>query len=133
VNLPDYSVPGNVIVGIDGTCYTILSAQAGPITVVWNGQAIYNNCISCLPSNPCPTPTPTPTVTSNLTPTPTPTKTTTPTPTRTTTPTPTKTPTPTRTTTPTPTRTPTPTPTKTPANITVGPFTSFVTFESYNC
>ena len=135
VNLPDYSVPGNVIVGIDGSCYTILSAQSGPITVVWNGQAIYNNCISCLPSNPCPTPTPTPTPTSGLTPTPTPTRTLTPTPTRTLTPTVTKTPTvtPTRTLTPTPTKTPTPTPTRTPLNVPPGPYTSFVTFDSYNC
>jgi len=139
VNLPDYSVPGNVIVGIDGSCYTILSAQSGTVTVVWNGQTIYNNCISCLPSNPCPTPTPTPTVTSNLTPTPTPTKTKTPTPTptKTTNLTPTPTPTKTKTPTPTPTKTttPTPTPTKTPtpANAAVGPFTAFVSFNSYNC
>ena len=47
--------------------------------------------------------------------------------------TPTPTPTPGLSPTPTPTKTPTPTPTRTPANITVGPFTSFVTFESYNC
>jgi hypothetical protein len=135
VNLPDFSVPGNVIVGDDGSCYTVLSSQSGPITIVWNGQTVYNNCISCLSLNPCPSPTPTPTPTSGLTPTPTPTRTLTPTPTRTLTPTVTKTPTvtPTRTLTPTPTKTPTPTPTKTPANIAVGPFTSFVTFESYNC
>jgi hypothetical protein len=135
VALPDFSVPGNVIVGDDGSCYTVLSSQSGPITIVWNGQTVYNNCISCLSLNPCPSPTPTPTPTSGLTPTPTPTRTLTPTPTRTLTPTVTKTPTvtPTRTLTPTPTKTPTPTPTRTPLNVPPGPYTSFVTFDSYNC
>ena len=88
---------------------------------------------------PTPTPTQTPTTTTTKTPTPTPTVTTTPglspstTPTKTPTPTVTKTKTPTPTVTKTPTPTPTKTPTPTPVNAAIGPFTSFVTFESYTC
>ena len=96
---------------------------------------------------PTQTPTQTPTPTQGLTPTPTKTPTPTPglsptptnTPTKTTTPTKTPTPTPSKTfgLTPTPTKTPTPTPTKTPTrtpiNAAVGPFTSFVSFEVYDC
>lgn len=120
VSLPDYFFGGNVIVGNDGSCYTVISQQSGTVTVVWNGQTVYNNCLSCLSMNPCPTPTPV----ASSTPTPTPTKTKTPTPT------------PTKTVTPTPGLSPTPTPTKTPTPTppsVLGPFTSFVTFEAYNC
>lgn len=80
-----------------------------------------------------PTPTNTPTKTTGLTPTPTNTNTPTPSLTLGITPTPTITPTKTKTPTPTPTKTPTPTPTRTPINVSVGPFTSFVSFEAYDC
>jgi hypothetical protein len=120
VSLPDYFFGGNVIIGVDGLCYTVISQQSGTVSVVWNGQTVYNNCLSCLAMNPCPTPTPV----ASSTPTPTPTKTKTPTPT------PTKTVTPTIGLSPTPT--PTKTPTPTPPSV-LGPFTSFVTFEAYNC
>jgi hypothetical protein len=73
--------------------------------------------------------TPTPGLSQTPTVTPTLTKTPTPTPTKTTTPTVT----PTKTTTPTPTKTTTPTPTRTPPSLAVGPFTAFVSFDSYNC
>ena len=122
--LPNYLVPGTVIVGDDNQCYTILNQQSGPISVVWNGQTVYPNCVPCIVANPCPispTPTPTPTITPGLSPTPTKT------------PTPTVTKTPTRTPIPTPTRTPMPTPTRTPSSGGVGPFTAFVTFDPYNC
>jgi hypothetical protein len=136
--LPNYLVPGTVIVGDDNLCYTILNQQSGPISVVWNGQTLYPNCSSCVAANPCPIPaTPTPTVTPTVTVTPglSPTNTKTPTPTPTITPTRTITPTITRTptVTPTKTKTPTPTPTRTPLNVPPGPYTSFVTFDSYNC
>ena len=127
-------------------------------SVISGSGSVYTEDSSC-DCIPIPTPTPTvtptpglsptatPTATPTVTPRPTTTPTTTPTPTITTTPglspstTPTKTPTPTvtktKTPTPTVTKTPTPTPTKTPTptpvNAAVGPFTSFVTFESYNC
>ena len=127
-------------------------------SVISGSGSVYisNPECGCIP-NPTPTPTvtptpglspsATPTVTPSETPRPTPTTTQTPTPTITTTPglspstTPTKTPTPTvtktKTPTPTVTKTPTPTPTKTPTptpvNAAIGPFTSFVTFESYTC
>ena len=122
--LPNYLVPGTVIVGDDNQCYTILNQQSGPISVVWNGQTVYPNCVPCIAANPCPispTPTPTPTITPGLSPTPTKT------------PTPTVTKTPTRTPISTPTRTPMPTPTRTPLIAPPGPYTSFVTFDPYNC
>jgi hypothetical protein len=84
-----------------------------------SGTSYLSEPCGCVPVQPTPTPTITPTP--GLSPTPTPTIT--PTNTKTPTPTPTKTPT------PTPTKTPTPT----PPNVATGPFTSFVTFESYNC
>jgi hypothetical protein len=124
VVLPNYLVPGTVIVGDDNQCYTILNQQSGPISVVWNGQTVYPNCVPCIAANPCPispTPTPTPTITPGLSPTPTKT------------PTPTVTKTPTRTPISTPTRTPMPTPTRTPLIAPPGPYTSFVTFDPYNC
>jgi hypothetical protein len=127
---PNYLVPGNVIVGDDNQCYTILSQGSGPISVIWNGQGLYPNCIPCIADNPCPV-TPTPTNTQTPTVTPTLGLSPTVTPTKTKTPTPTITPTKTKTPTPTPTKTPTPTPT--PASVLVGPFTSFVSFESYDC
>jgi hypothetical protein len=112
-----------------------------------NGSTFIESICSCTPVIPTPTPTststPTPTITSTNTPTPTitpspgSTSTPTPTPSITSTLTPTPTITPTKTMTPTPTKTPTQTPTKTPTptpqSVAVGPFTSFVTFESYNC
>ena len=92
-----------------------------------SGTSYLSEPCGCVPVQPTPTPT------STLTPTPT----ITPTPGLSPTPTPTITPTNTKTPTPTPTKTPTPTPTKTPTptppNVATGPFTSFVTFESYNC
>jgi hypothetical protein len=117
-------VPGTVIVGDYNQCYTILNQQSGPISVVWNGQTTYPNCLPCINAYPCPAqPTPTPTITPTPGLSPTPTKT----------PTPTVTKTPTRTPIPTPTRTPMPTPTRTPSSGGVGPFTAFVTFDPYNC
>jgi hypothetical protein len=126
--------------GLGGTLVDICTDSLQRITPTPTPTPSITPSVTVTPTNtitPTPglssTPTPTPTVTRNLTPTPTPTNTTTPTvtPTKTKTPTPT----PTKTTTPTPTKTPTPTPTKTPTpvNAAVGPFTSFVTFESYNC
>jgi hypothetical protein len=148
VVLPNYLVPGTVIVGNDNQCYTVGTAQSGPISVVWNGQTLYPNCIPCVAANPCPiTPTPTKTLTPTPTPTPglspTPTSTPTITPTRnlipspTVTKTPTVTPTVSKTPNLTPTKTSTPTPTKTPTRTPIiapaGPYTSFVTFDPYNC
>jgi hypothetical protein len=124
VVLPNYMVPGNIIVGNDNQCYTVLNQQAGPISVVWNGQSLYTDCSTCVADNPCPV-SPSPTPVASSTPTPTPTKTSTPTPT----PTKTVTPTPGLSPTPTPTKTPTPT----PVNAAIGPFTSFVSFEAYDC
>jgi hypothetical protein len=120
-----------------------------------NGTTYLESTCTCDPVIPTPTPTTTPTPTQTITPTNTvtptiglsptptntPTKTTglTPTPTKTLTPTPSSTLglTPTPTITPTKTKTPTPTPTKTPTptpvNVAVGPFTSFVSFEAYDC
>jgi hypothetical protein len=117
---PNYFVPGTVIVGDDNQCYTILNQQSGPISLVWNGQTTYPNCLPCINAYPCPAqPTPTPTVTPTPGLSPTPTKT------------PTLTPTPTKTKTPIPTLTPTPT--RTPLIAPPGPYTSFVTFDPYNC
>jgi len=136
--LPNYLVPGTVFVGDDNQCYTVGIQSSGPISVTWNNQTLYPNCIPCIAANPCPIPaTPTPTVTPTVTVTPglSPTNTKTPTPTPTITPTRTITPTITRTptVTPTKTKTPTPTPTRTPLIAPPGPYTSFVTFDPYNC
>ena len=65
VSLPDYFVGGNVIIA-NGLCYTVIGQQTGTVTVVWDGQTVYNNCLSCLSMNPCPTATPTPTPTTTL-------------------------------------------------------------------
>ena len=111
-NLPNTFISGNIIVGTDGKCYYVVTAQLGVVNVVWNNDQ-FTNCEDCIAELPCvtQTPTPTSTVTPTMTKTPTltPTKTKTPTPTLT----PTKTTTPTKTKTPTPTLTRTPTPTTT--------------------
>lgn len=111
--LPTTILPGQVIVGTDNKCYTVITVLNGPISVVWKGPGYtFSDCESCLSELPCLTPTPTPTntvtptITNSKTPTPTPTKTSTPTVTPTKTPTPTVT----KTLTPTVTKTPTPTP-----------------------
>jgi hypothetical protein len=113
VNLPNYFVTGNVIVGSDFRCYEVIIVQFGIVNLTWYNNITFTGCTDCLTELPCTTPTPTPTTTK--TPTPTVTKTPTATPTKTITPTvtPTKTTTPTvtKTLTPTPTKTPTPTPT----------------------
>jgi hypothetical protein len=111
--LPVTILPGQVIVGTDNNCYTVITVLNGPINVVWKGPGfLFSGCTDCLVELPCSTPTPTPTNTSTPTRTPNATPTVTPTKTKTPTPTPTKTvtPTPTKTVTPTPTKTPAPTP-----------------------
>ena len=152
------SCEGGVTIILPVPTFQTGSICAISASVISGSGSVYisNPECGCIP-NPTPTPTvtptpglspsATPTVTPSETPRPTPTTTQTPTPTITTTPglspstTPTKTPTPTvtktKTPTPTVTKTPTPTPTKTPTptpvNAAIGPFTSFVTFESYTC
>lgn len=97
----------------DISCYTILSAPAGPYQSASVVSGPWVNCVDCIGNV---TPTPTPSVTTS--PTVTPTKTSTPTPTSTVTPTISVTPTKTPTKTPTPTvtssvtLTPTPSPTE---------------------
>jgi len=108
-NLPNTFISGNIIVGTDGKCYYVVTAQLGVVNVVWNNDQ-FTNCEDCIAELPCVTQTPTPTSTV----TPTMTKTPTLTPTKTKTPTPTLTPT--KTTTPTKTKTPTPTLTRTPTS-----------------
>jgi len=115
VNLPNYFVAGNVIVGSDFKCYVVVNVQFGIVNLTWFNNITFSSCVDCLTELPCTTPTPTPTNTK--TPTPTVTKTPTVTPTKTVTPTVTKTKTPTPTVTKTKTPTPTtlpPTPTPTP-------------------
>ena len=108
--LPVTILPGQVIVGTDNNCYTVITVLNGPINVVWKGPGfIFSGCTDCLSELPCSTPTPTPTNTS--TPTKTPGETPRATPTRT----PNSTPTPTKTPTRTPGETPRATPTRTPA------------------
>jgi hypothetical protein len=108
--LPVTILPGQVIVGTDNNCYTVITVLNGPINVVWKGPGfLFSGCTSCLSENPCSTPTPTPTNTS------TPTKTPGETPRATQTRTPNSTPTPTKTPTRTPGETPRATPTRTPA------------------
>ena len=152
------SCEGGVTIILPVPTFQTGSICAISASVISGSGSVYisNPECGCIP-NPTPTPTvtptpglspsATPTVTPSETPRPTPTTTQTPTPTITTTPglspstTPTTTPTPTvtktKTPTPTVTKTPTPTPTKTPTptpvNAAIGPFTSFVTFESYTC
>jgi hypothetical protein len=111
--LPVTILSGQVIVGTDNKCYTVITVLNGPINVVWKGPGYtFSGCTDCLVELPCSTPTPTPTNTSTPTRTPNSTPTVTPTKTKTPTPTPTKTVTPTvtKTGTPRPTVTPTPTP-----------------------
>lgn len=102
---------GNTYV-IDGLCYTLIqlntTGRVAPIIY----ERTFDDCSSCISSNPCPTPTPTPTISLTPTITRSPNVTSTPTPTNSITPSPTKT----QTQTPTVTRTPnaTLTPTVTP-------------------
>lgn len=119
---------GNTYV-IDGLCYTLIqlntTGRVAPIIY----ERTFDDCSSCISSNPCPTPTPTPTISltptitrsPNVTSTPTPTHSITPSLTKTQTQTPTVTRSPNATSTPTvtptitrsPNATPTPTPTST--------------------
>ena len=118
---------GNTSTFSAGTGYASTICATSVEKLTGSGTSYLLEPCACDPVQPSPTPTstqtPTPTVTPTigLSPTPTPTIT----------PTKTSTPTPTKTLTPTPTKTPTPTPT--PASVAVGPFTSFVSFEAYDC
>lgn len=116
---------GNTSTFSAGTGYASTICATSVEKLTGSGTSYLLEPCACDPVQPSPTPTstqtPTPTVTPTigLSPTPTPTIT----------PTKTSTPTPTKTLTPTPTKTPTPT----PINGVVGPFTSFVSFEAYDC
>lgn len=130
---------GNTYV-IDGLCYTLIqlntTGRVAPIIY----ERTFDDCSSCISSNPCPTPTPTPTISltptitrsPNVTSTPTPTNSITPSPTKTQTQTPTVTRTPNATLTPTvtttitrsPDATPTSTPTPTSSQVIVTPTTT---------